>query len=326
MVVIPAITSVGLLALALPWHLSGSGLDFVPFLLGLVGGALAGMAFLNWTLGMRSPVVGTLIHVAGTLLLSLALYLVVSSRGAVLDGLPEWLRELAFLLQMSAIPAVGWLWLGLIGRVSSAVSTPSSSRPAPVAPEWVDERSGTYVDVPAVVLTMRALTTIIVGIVIVVGAVLLAVLIGFDILANLTSPRFLIIFAGLLFALPAYAALSWWCAARTVPCRIAFHGGTVTVTVDGVSTAIRLADITELTWATSTDYARVEIRSNRAPVDLLVGMAKTPKGSLAQLPTLRRRFVDALTEAGLEPQRTKRAHLSVFRRPVAHAERPAPEE
>lgn len=326
MVVLPAIASLVLLALALPWHLAGSGLDFLPFLLGLVGGALGGMAFLNWTLGMRRRVTGTLVHLAGTLLLSAGLYVLVSTHGALLDGLPEPVRMVIFLLQMSAIPAVGWLWLGLIGRLSSAVTRPSATRPAPVAPEWVDDPAGTYVEVPAVPLTMRALTMIIVGIVVLVGAVLVAVLIGFDLLAHITSPRFLILFAGLLFALPAYAALRRWCAVRTVPCRIAFHGNTVTVTVDGAATVFPLADIDELRWATATDYARVEIRTHRARLDLLVGMAKTPKGTLAQLPRLRGRFERALTGAGLERQRTKRAHLSVFRRTLPHGKRPVPEE
>lgn len=317
----PLVWAAACALLALPWYLAGSGLELLPYLLTLVGGWLCGFAFVNATLGMQPPRRGALVHLTGAVLLGAALTWIILEGKDVVSVAPESVRAVILFLQMAAIPAAGWLWLALIGRVSDIARTPSArAQPAPAAPDWEEDYAGTLVRFAAIPMQMRRLGTIVAGVVVVVGSLAVLMLIEFDWFLNFGSARIIILAVGLLFALPAYLLLKSALGRMTVSYTVQFTRDQLRIDTDTDSIEIALRDIDELVWRCTSDYARLNVRGTGRNVSLIAGFARMPRGVLPQLPPLPHRILRNLTEAGLEVRRTRRPGLTVFRRPRTSAE------
>ncbi|WP_368498003.1 hypothetical protein [Herbiconiux sp. A18JL235] len=304
-----------LLAAALPWYLVGEGLELVPFLSGLVGGWLCGLGFVNVTFRM-SPRRGATVHAVGAVVAGAVLWFSTQIWPDVAPAMPEGLRSVAFLVQMASIPAAGWIWLGLISRVTALARRPA--REAPVPPGWEEDYDGSMVRFSAVPMRLRTLTLQIVALVIVGGVVCTVLLIAFDDVAMSLGPRILVIVLGAAVALPLYGLLRLRNARHTVACSVAFGAKRMRVTAAGSTLELEYAHLAELTWVTGTDYARVEVVGVRTAdvvrKSLVVGVARQSPGVAPGLPTLSRRIVRTLEAAGLTPVSQRRKGTSVYRR------------
>ena len=190
--------------------LAGDDLSFFPFLLMLVGGWCFGFAFVNATLHMVPRRAGVILHVVVAVAIGTAIVVVGESGGVVLDSVPEPGRAVAFVLTFAAIPAAGWIWLGLISRLSDVFARQDArKRPTPTTPEWEREESGdgSGVRFAGIPVRMRVLTGVIVGIVVVVGIFVASLLILLDDVVMRLGPQLLVIVVGAGIALPMYLAL-----------------------------------------------------------------------------------------------------------------------
>lgn len=306
-----------LLAAATALTLGTGDLDILQLLLMLVGGWCFGFAFVNTT--MRMPRNGVVLHIAVAVVLGALMAFITEYGGWPIEMLPEAVRGVLVVLWMAAIPATGWIWLGLLGRVTDAL-TRRERKNAPIrfAPEWErDERGdGSFVRFPAVELRLRHLTIAIVGIVVVVGLLELAILIAFDDIVLNLGPRMLIIVIGLVLGLPAYLVLTAVLRRRTEQCAIAFGDDEVRIDVGGAASVIRFSDLEHLRWRGRSDYARVEIRAAGIDLSLFTGIAKAPAGRTSELPPLPRRVFRRFELAGLVVEKSRRGEVITFRRPV----------
>lgn len=306
-----------LLAAASALTLATEDLDILQLLLMLVGGWCFGFAFVNAT--DRMPRNGAVLHIAVAVVLGALMIFVTEYGGRLIEPLPEAVRGVFLVLWMAAIPATGWIWLGLLGRITDAL-TRRERRNAPVrvAPEWErDERGdGSFVRFAAIEMRLQHLTIAIVGIVVVVGLLELAILIWLgDIVLNL-GPRMLIIVVGLILGLPAYLVLTAVLRRRTAQCTVAFGNDEIRVGVGAEASVIRHSDLEYLRWRGRSDYARVEIRGAGVDLSLFTGIAKAPTGRTAELPPLPRRVFRRLELAGLIVEKSRRGEVITFRRAV----------
>ncbi|QJU55369.1 hypothetical protein SCB71_20310 [Herbiconiux sp. KACC 21604] len=311
-----------LLAGALPWYLVGEGLELVPFLLGLIGGWLCGLGFVNATFRMPSRR-GAIVHVVGAVVAGAVLWFSTQIWPDVAPAMPEGLRSVAFLVQMASIPAAGWIWLGLISRITALARRPA--REAPVPPGWEEDYDGSIVRFSAVPMRLRTLTLQIVALVAVGGVVCTVLLIAFDDVAMSLGPRILVIVLGAAVALPLYGLLRLRNSRHTVDCSVAFGAKRMRVTAADSTLELEYDHVAELTWVTGTDYARVDVvgvgAGDAARQSLVVGVARQSPGVAPGLPSLSRRIVRTLEAAGLSPVPQRRTGTSVYRR-IPHA--PAP--
>lgn len=326
----PLVIGVVLLVAAIVWTLAGADLDFFPFLLMLLGGFGLAFSFVNATMEMRPAWVGVVLHVAVAAALTTTMIIVIEFDGAaLLADLPEPARAIALVLQIAAGPATGWIWLGLLSRVTDLFRRrDTAKRPAPTPPGWQreDTADGSRVEFPAVQLRMRALTIAIVLIVVVVGLAGAAMLIAVDEAGVVVGPRVAVIVVGAVLALPVYLVLRAAIRRRTLSCTVAFGDDELRIRAGSSTHRILFRDLEVLVWRTRSDYARVEVRGagvqgvgvQRAGVDLslIAGLAKPPSGSTAELPALPRRVFRRLELAGLTVQRTRRDEVVIFRRGV----------
>lgn len=116
-----------LLTAGVVWTVAIRDLDLVPMLLLLAGGWCAGFSFVNLT--MRMPRGGVFLHVAVAVVGGAILAFATEYSGRLVEPLPEALAGALIALQLAAIPAVGWIWLGLIARVTDAVTRGRRARP-----------------------------------------------------------------------------------------------------------------------------------------------------------------------------------------------------
>ncbi|WP_223628245.1 hypothetical protein [Microbacterium sp. EST19A] len=317
----PALWGALLLAVAIAFTLAGDDLSFFPFLLMLVGGWCVGFAFVNATMRMVPARNGVLLHTGVAVALGAAIAFVVESGGDLLDPFPAAVRAVAVVLQLAAIPAAGWIWLGLIGRLSDVFARRDArKRPTPTTPEWEREESGdgSSVRFPGIPLRMRVLTGTIVAIVVVVGLFATLLLIAFDDIAMRLGPRLMIIVVGAVLALPMYLAVTAVLRRRTVECVVAFGNDEIRVNVGESSRTIPFRDLELLLWRSRSDYARIEVRGAGVDVSLIAGLAKPSAGRTAELPVLPRRVFRRLELAGLALERSRRDDVITFRRPSAH--------
>ncbi|MFE6964731.1 hypothetical protein ACFVAJ_06445 [Agromyces sp. NPDC057679] len=308
-------------ALTVPWFAAGQGMEFVPYLLMLVGGWLCGFSFVNLTFRIRPERDGVILHVVGAVVAGVFLWVAIELSRPLLETAPEPLKIAFLIVQFAAIPAAGWIWLGLLSRITSAVGRPSKKRPSPVAPEWVRAETGrgSEVGFTAVPMTMRALTTAIVLIVVVVGAVAVVALIAVTEHVVQLGPRFAIFLVGVVFALPAYFIYMAIVQRRTLDCTIGFGDDRLWLRTDASTTIVKFDELDELVWRCRSDYARVELRGANLDVSLITGIAKGRPGFTAELPALPRRVVGRLTDLGFALERSKRDEVLTFRRAVASA-------
>ncbi|WP_102193247.1 hypothetical protein [Microbacterium aurantiacum] len=306
-----------LLAAATALTLGTGNLDILQFLLMIVGGWCFGFAFVNAT--MRMPRNGVVLHIAVAVALGALMVFVTEYGGVLIEPLPEAARGIFVVLQMAAIPATGWIWLGLLGRVTDALTRRErKNAPIRVAPEWErDERGdGSFVRFLAVELRMQHLTVAIAGIVVVVGALSVVLLIALNDIVLSLGPRILIVVIGLVLGLPAYLVLTAVLRRRTEQCAIAFGNDEIRIDVGGAESVIRFSDLEHLRWRGRSDYARVEVRGAGVDVSLFTGIAKAPAGWTVELPRLPRRVFRRFELAGLVMEKSARGEVITFRRPV----------
>lgn len=314
------------LALAAPWAIAGQATELMPYLFMLVGGWLCGFSFVNATFRMRPPRRGVIVLVIGAVVAAVFVVVAVEYGGAMLaamlEAMPTALREsvvsMFVIVQFAAIPAAGWIWLGLISRVSSAVGGSTKKAPPPTAPEWVraEPGPGSEVRFAAVPITMRALTTVIVVIVIVMGSVAAVALIAAGDLVYALGARLAIIIVGLVFALPAYFAFVAVTRRRTVDCTMGFGNDRLWLGTGASTTTVMFRDLERLVWRCRSDYARVELRGGGLDVSLVTGIAKPPAGTAAELPALPRRVLGRLRDEGFTVERSRRGEVLTFGRPA----------
>ena len=314
----PVIWGAVLLSAALGFTLAGDDLSFFPFLLMLVGGWCFGFAFVNATLGMVPARNGAVLHVGVAVVLGAAMVVVTEFGGELLEPLPEAVRAVVVVLQLGAIPATGWIWLGVIGRVTDLFARrDAKKRPPRVPPTWEREESGdgSVVRFPGIPLRMRVLTRAIIMIVLVVGLFGVALLIALDDIVMRMGPRIAIVLLGIVIGLPAYLLLTAILRRRTEACAVAFGNDELRVQVGAASYAIPFRDLEYLRWRTRSEYARVEVRGGKG-IDLSVvaGLAAPPQGFSAELPPLPRRVYRRFELAGLSVERSRQDEVVTFRR------------
>ncbi|GAA1780274.1 hypothetical protein GCM10009748_11900 [Agromyces lapidis] len=303
-------------ALTVPWFAAGQGMEFVPYLLMLVGGWLCGFSFVNLTFRIAPERDGVILHVIGAVAAAAFLWFAIELGRPLLETAPEPLKIAFVIVQFAAVPAAGWIWLALLSRITSAVGRPSKSKPAPATPEWerAEHGRGSEVRFAAIPMTMRALTTAIVVIVVVVGAVAAAALIAAGDVIYLVGARLAIIIVGVAFALPAYFAYLAVVRRRTLDCTIGFGDDRLWLRTDASTTVVRFDDLDELVWRCRSDYARVEVRGAGVDVSLIAGAARSRPGFTSELPALPRRVLGRLRDLGFELERSKRDEVLTFRR------------
>ncbi|MEF3402812.1 hypothetical protein [Agromyces sp. CCNWLW203] len=304
------------LALVVPWALAGQVMELIPYLLMLVGGWLCGFSFVNATLRMTPVRRGVMVHVIGAIVVAVFVVTAVEFGGSLLSTAPAWARSSFVIVQFAAIPAAGWIWLGLISRISTAAGSPKA-KPTAVTPEWVRAEGGhgSEVRFSAVPITMRALTTAIVVIVAVMSSVAALALIAAGDLVYVFGARFAIIIVGVVFALPAYFVFVTITRRRTVKGTVGFGNDRLWLTIGGdATTVVPFGDLERLVWRCRSDYARLEVRGAGIDVSLVTGIAKPAPGTTAELPALPRRVLGRLHDDGLVVERTRRGEVLTFRR------------
>ncbi len=286
--------------------LATDDLGFPAFLLMLVGGWLCGFGFVNATFRMPAPT-GVIVHVIGGVGAGALLALLVSGMNGVSEALPSGVRAGLLVVQLAAVPAAGWIWLGLLGRVTSAIGRRDAAKaPVRAVPEWERDGDESVLRFAAIPMRMRALTTAIVGVVVVVGVIVVWVLIATDDLAERLGARIVIIAIGVLFALPAYAILQRWLRRGTVEAVLALSSRRLRLEAASTRLDVPLDEIDRLLWCTGGDYARVEVRAGQAEITLNAGFAKVPPGVAPGLPELPRHVRRRLELFGFAARRTQR--------------------
>lgn len=300
-------------ATALPWVLSGHGMDLPPFLIGLVGGWLCGFAFVNATLEMHNPKHGALVHLAGAMVFSLSLHWYVFQGSRQFIDLPQVATSLVYSAQMAAIPAVAWIWLGLIHRFSHCVSRPSDRRKKapPAVPQWQLEDPGTAVHFHAVAMTVRTLTWIFTAVFAVVAALLNYVLFTFDWFMNTGSSTVIVLLCGAL-GLPALLLVKSILGRKTIACSVHFTRDRLRIDTETWSSSIALAQLEHLSWRSDGSYARLQARGPGMDVSLIVGLARMPEATLPNLPPLSQQTMQRLIQAGLVKRRGRWPTLVQF--------------
>ncbi|MGH3704109.1 MAG: hypothetical protein ACRDT9_05720, partial [Agromyces sp.] len=295
----PLVWAAACLALAVPWAMSGRATELIPYLLMLVGGWLCGFSFVNATFRMTPVRRGVIAHVIGAIASAALVVVAVEYGGPLLATAPEWMRISLVIVQFAAIPAAGWIWLGLISRISAVVGT-SKAKAAATTPEWVraERGNGSEVRFSAVPITMRAITTAIVVIVVVMGGFAGWALVAVGDLVYSLGPRLTIIVIGVVFALPAYLAFLAVVRRRTVAGLVGFGNDRLWLGTGSSTTTVAFRDLEQLVWRRSSDAARVEVRGGGIDVSLVTGIAKPAPGATAELPALPRRVLGRLQDEG----------------------------
>lgn len=317
-ITIPLMVGAALLAGAVGWTLASGDLGFFGFLMMLIGGWAVAFAFVNATLEMRPPALGAVVHGGVAAALTVLMYWLIEHGKEPIAALPETARAVAVVLQIAAGPAIGWIWLGLLSRITSVFQRRDvARRPARVAPVWQRDESGdgSVVEVAAIQARLRVITTWIVATVLVGGFGCVILLIALDDVALQAGPKIAVIVVGAVIALPAYLLFLAVVRRRTVSCSVAFGNDELGIRTDSVVHTIAFPQIERLVWRTASDYARVEVVGAGVDLSLIVGLAKAGAGRTAELPVLPRRVFRRLERAGLVVERGRRDDIVTFRRP-----------
>jgi len=321
----PLIVGAALLLAAIGFTVLGDDLSFFPFLLMLVGGWCFGFAFVNATLGMVPARNGAILHLGVAVVLGALVAFVVEFGGDLLDPFPDAVRGVAVVLQLAAIPATGWIWLGLISRITDLFARrDAKKKPLPVTPEWERDASGdgSIVRFPAIELRMRALTQAIVGIVVFFGLFSIVLLIALDDIVMRMGSRIAIVLMGIVVGLPVYLMFTAILRRRTAQCSVAFGNDELRVRVGDELHTIPFRELEHLRWRCRSDYARIEVRGAGVDLSLFAGLAKPPRGFSAELPVLPRRVYRRLELVGLTLEKARRGEVVTFRGSTEAASRP----
>lgn len=161
---------------------------------------------------------------------------------------------------------------------------------------------------------MRVITLTIVGIVVVVGALGIAMLIVLNDLVLRAGARLSIIALGLLIGFPAYLFFAALLQRRTVASEVTFGSDELRIVRGERVVIVPYSQLEFLRWQPRSDYARVEARGAGADLSLLVGLAKAPPERTAELPPLSRRVYRLLEAAGMKAENSRRGEVITFLR------------
>lgn len=186
-----------------------------------------------------------------------------------------------------------------------------------VAPTWEETPEGAQARFAAIPLRMRTLVALILVTVLAGGIGAALLVIALDGVLLRAGARVTVIAVGVLIALPAYAVLRALLRRRTVTCRIAMAREGLILEAGAMTLRMAYADVDEIVWRPSSDYARVEVRGAGVDVSLLVGLARPLAGRSATLPGLAGRLPRLLERAGLSLVRSRRGDVSRFVRSAA---------
>lgn len=295
----------------MPWYVTGQGLELPSYLLTLVAGWLVGFTFVGATLRMRHAGSGWIVHSAGAVVGAIVLF-VGTQIGDALADLPQAVRGLIFFVQMAAIPAAGWTWVTLVGRLSRAAGSGSSKQPAPALPEWARIDDEWVLDITAVPVRIRILN-LIAGVMwaLAVAAVVMLMMVFYD-LALRMGAGLVILALGWVVVLPAYGLYLAALRPRTQAVQIRLGRSAVSINDEVVA----YRDLDEVLWREDGLYARLEFRARANRVGAyVVGVARRPKTVAPGLPPLPKSALRAIEAAGLESGPiSRRARGVVFRR------------
>lgn len=300
------IPALGSATAAAPFYLSGAGMQFVPFLLTLIAGALGGVWLVGLTFVMRPPGAGLAVHAGLAVVLTTAMIALNAGDGwGVIGALPTPVGPLAILSAMAAIPMTGWVAMSLLGRLVEAIPSRRSATaeevPKPVAPAWERSRGQWAVTIDALPLRMRTLVLVILVIVLVCGGATLALLIRFEAAVYILGTRVSLLLVAALTALPVLALLHAAARRRTRSHRIRF-------TVDALlidEARMGFAEVSDLRWQPAGEYARLTVRT-RDGVDRSLFLGFAGARATAGLPALPAEIERGLAEAGLTRTQNKR--------------------
>lgn len=330
-----AVLAVVCSAIALPLYLSEEGDGFWAFLLTLVAGWAAGAVFVGAVLRVGVRWLGWTLHIVGAAV-GWILIAVFASSGDAMATLPTDTRAVLYFAQMAAIPAIGWVSITLIARVSGAVGSTSAARAVATkradaaTREWRREDGSWVLDVAVVPVSTRALV-VVGGVIWVVAATLAGTLMAvfYDLALRVGSAVVVLVF-GVAIAVPAYALFVGVFRSRTTAIRIALGSSALVIerpADDGAAgpgavparTSIALRELEELVWREDGLFARLEFRAGSGMSDsYIAGIAQASKGILSRLPPLPRGSTAVFQKAGLSPSPiSRRARGAAFRRDPA---------
>lgn len=315
----PVFWAVACFAAALPWILTGSAVDFLPFVCLLVAGFFAGLLVMRALARIPSRRAGLWAHVGVSAALALFGALFAPRLGDVMawlrQALPEPAVSLVWSLWVPTLTLTGVVWLTLLGRATAALpGGRAADLPAAV---WVGTPEGAQTEFTAVEMTRRAYLWIVTACALAVIAVAVAIFVAAEPVASRLSPKLLLLDLGLGVALPVFLVARAYFRARSRVWRVTFKAGRMRIaelppspapaagdgTPGGAAPITTLStaftDIESFTWSATGEAARIEVRSRRGECSLLVGVAKPLAGKRAALPDLSRRVRAELTEAGL---------------------------
>lgn len=317
LIITPLLSGLTLLAVAVAWTLVSADLGFFGFLLMLIGGWAVGFAFVNATVEMRPPVVGVLVHVSVAAGLAAAMYWMIEHSEEALAALSAPAKAIVTVLQIAAVPAVGWIWLGLLSRLADLLRRRESAhRPAPRAPTWERDESGdgSRVEFSAIEVRMREITAWTVALVLIAGCGAVALLIALDDVVVHLGPKIAIIIVGVVIAMPVYLLFLAVLRRRAAACSVAFGNDELRIRIGARAHVIPFRTIERLVWRTASDYARVEVRAADVDLSLVVGLAKAAAGRTAELPALPRRVFRRFELVGLVVEPARRDDIVTFQR------------
>ncbi|WP_440710854.1 hypothetical protein [Herbiconiux sp. YIM B11900] len=302
----PWLWAVLLLGASVPLVMADPDVGFLAFLLALIGGWLCGAGFVGATLRMRSARLGALVHVLGAVLAGVLLWAMVSIGPAFAGILTGPARAAFVVAQFAAAPAAGWIWITLVGRAASRMSSRAQRADPPAGPVWEHEGRASILRFRAVPLRMRTLGLAIAAVVVVVGGIAATLLILTGDLAERLGPRLLIIVVGAGLALPASLLLRALLHRRTVECELWIGPDRLRLRAGGATFESSFGEIDLLRWRSDSDYARLEIRAAGRDLSLLAGPARVPKSTAPTLPPLPTTIARRLEARGLTSSRSRR--------------------
>ncbi|WP_298875374.1 hypothetical protein [uncultured Microbacterium sp.] len=279
--------------------LLGTPFDFGGFLLCLAAGWLLAHALVGGLLSLRPAAQSFSLHIVLAVAAGVALFAL--TRGvtpAPVD--PAVTTAVSF----AAVPAAGWVWLTLIGRVSGLVRADSARRAARlVPPEWTRTPDAWELRLPVVPVRLSTYRLVLGILVAGGGGALLAFVIGFSDTAMRMSPLAIVVVLGWLVGLPVYGGLVLSARSRTV--EVMVRVGVDRIRVERMPDAAPIADLAlselrAIRWAALETPTRLELRPMIGPgLVLLFGLARRPAGMAASLPALPSGLRRRLSEAGL---------------------------
>jgi hypothetical protein len=292
------------------------GEGFVPFLLLLVAGWCVGHAIVRCVERVSSAAAQLAWYIGLSAAFVVVGMIVWPRWGEILGLLPSPARTVAYLLGMTSLTTVGWVWLATLGHITARVTT---SNPVRNGPEWEVEAGVRVLHLRAVPVPHRRLT---IAAAVAAGsgaAMALAAVVLWAPLIN-GGPKLLVLLMGIV-GLPIYEWRKRALRAETTSCAVRILPRSLRVVVGDKHVDIAYRDIEEFVWCATGENARVEITGRGIRRCLLVGIARQEPAIAATLPPLSGRFRQLLVTNGLaaDSRQERRGTTRFVRRPLRAA-------